>query len=57
MKVYVWLLRETRGMVKMLLMNIIICRVVYKYYVKWEIRSQVPKPAMIGYGNGSETKW
>ena len=25
--------------------------------MKSVIRSQVPKPVMIGYGKGSETKW
>jgi hypothetical protein len=23
----------------------------------WAIRSQAPKPVMVGYGEGSETKW
>ena len=46
----VWLLRNTRGMVKIL-------EIVGVISNKSVIRSQAPKVVMIDYGEGSETKW
>jgi hypothetical protein len=49
MKIVFWLQRNTGGMVIILMMSLL--------KAKWAIRSQAPKSVMIGYGEGSETKW
>jgi len=49
MKIVFWLQRNTGGMVKSLRISLL--------KVKWAIRSQAPKSALIGYVEGSETKW
>jgi hypothetical protein len=45
-----WLLRKTRG-------KVITLEMIELMLEKSVIRSQAPNAAMIGYGEGSETKW